>query len=193
MGLEKYFKISGDNSCPEGYIRVKVIKKFLRLRINCTPEGRRVCQGKCCKSPTLSGLYEERELDKLPEDIKRLLIPQTITDKPTYMAGRRAYSIPKNDRNECVLADMCIRHPELKPAICWLFPLQLKKTGNEYRLEFHHWAMLHCPNFGEGPEAWVALKGDIIQLFGEEFYKRLEEEMRKPGDSPFYICMRKWW
>jgi hypothetical protein len=187
MLLADHFKVKDD--CGEGYIKVKVIKKMLKLRVNCTPEGRKICQGACCKNK--GALYEQTELFKLPDDLRGLLKPIFVT-KPTYMRGRLIYAAPVINGQGCAFKDICMKNPIIKPVMCWLSPLRLIKRGDDYTLEFSHEKFYHCPMFGQGEEAWITLKDDIIHALGEEAYRQIEEGMKKLGDEPFYICIKKW-
>jgi len=138
---------------------IRISKKWMLQRLDCTPAGRLNCEGFCCYNKD-HVMYSEEEFDTLPDFFK-------IHTKDRVV---------KNKDGICELIDLCLKHPEYKPLACKLIPLTIDKNGI---LRIQYGAICGgCPNFKKGDKpVYVTMKEDIIHIFGQEFYDRLVEEL----------------
>ena len=130
--------------------------------IDCTPEGRRICQGKCCtmKSPMGQGRYLSEELSKLPAHIKNQLDEHRV--------------VKKEHDAPCPLIDDCLKHPEWKPIQCKLYPFLIRNNKLVMRR-----GIFHCPNWNKGEQTvFENCKQDLIEIFGEEWYDEKELQLK---------------
>jgi len=153
---------------------IKYSKAWLKSIFDCTPEGRKICQGACCKhhvnKTTKKNIYVKYRDDEwalIPDNIKKEIIPFLMEDRTV-----------KNKDGVCTLIPFCMKHPEYEPRECKITPLTFSKDGV---LKVGRMNILgRCPNFKKGnTPVWIALKDNLISLFGEKFYKRLEKDMEK--------------
>lgn len=66
--------------------------------------------------------------------------------------------------------------PFRKPISCYLYPVRVKKVGDYYALNYHHWHICQsaCQKGAElGVPAYKFLREPLIQGFGEEWYESL--------------------
>ena len=133
--------------------------RWLLRPIDCTPEGRKVCQGLCCCNLVIH--YTPQEIELLPAWVREML------NNGKLEQGER-----------CPLSSHCNSQWVGKPDECKMFPLGINK-GN--RLIIRNWAVWRCPNHGKGEPAYISLKGDIISVFGEEVYNSLISQMNELG------------
>lgn len=132
---------------------------WAKKHIDCTPEGRKVCQGKCCTdhAPMGQGRYYPNEISKLPQHIKEQLEER----------NNQFYVVKEND-SPCPLIKDCLEHPEWKPLQCKLWPFAFNKKG---RVVMYR-GVFNCPNFKKGNKtAFENCKNDLIDLFGKEWYE----------------------
>jgi hypothetical protein len=160
-------------------VDLKWSRKWLKQHFDCTLEGRKICGGKCCYGhvdiPTNKKIhvqYTNDEWKEIPkekkEEIKKYLTKEMIV---------------KVNEEECSLINFCLENPKFKPRECKLSPLTFSKKG-VLRVEYRKicgpppdrkpW----CPNYKKGPPVWIAMKDNLIDLFGEEFYDRLKQDMK---------------
>lgn len=148
----------------------KTFSDSLNKIIGCTIEGRQICKGLCCRKTVGYGRFYPEEVNKLPKDMKRVLVQQG-----------NEYVAPSVN-GHCFFQNDCLKNPELKPIQCWLFPLRVMESG---LLTVHRYAWFHCPCYklGELP-IWRNLRRDIIHVFGKRFYIKLAKEMmNRFGDT----------
>lgn len=139
----------------------KVSVKWLTKRLDCTANGRKICQGLCCKQPNMHAWYLKDEIDKVPKEYRKYLV---------WVEKEGMYRVKKQeDGRTCAFIDLCYENPEIKPIFCWLFPLKIDKNGN---LVLHRWAPMKCPCYGKGEELWLIMKDSIIKAWGKEFYEK---------------------
>lgn len=142
----------------------KISIPWLSKKVDCTPEGRKLCQGKCCTG----GYYHENELWRVPEGLRHMLVKK---DDGRY--GTQPYP-PPNGR--CPLYDICMNNAIVKPQFCWLYPIVINKNGT---MILSSWVVRNCPNYGKGEEAWISLKDNIIEALGQDTYDWIEGVMTK--------------
>ena len=129
---------------------------WARKHIDCTPEGRKVCKGRCCKFKNGHGRYSIDDMQKLPKDLQDRL----------ERKGDLYYC--KSNNGVCDFIDICIKRPEIKPVGCKLYPFVFNRKG---RLVFFK-GVHTCPNFNKGNKtAFENCKNDLIDLFGEDWYE----------------------
>lgn len=143
---------------------------WLSKCFDCTPEGRKICQGRCCyghvnelSNNKIFVKYYDDEWELIPSDIKKELKP-FLTDE----------RIVKVNNNRCSLTNFCLENPQYKPRECKLYPLTITKNG---LLVLDRNVFFICPNYKKGLPLWITLKNNLIDLFGQEFYDRLQKEM----------------
>jgi len=167
-----------DNKILDYYIEhpdeLRWSKAWLRQHFNCTAEGRKICGGKCCihKTGKIFVKYYDTEWKLIPDDIKEIIKPHLNSDRKVI-----------HKEGVCTLVDFCLKYPKWKPRECKLTPLSITKKG-VLRVSYQkicatppNFDTFNCPMYKKGPEVWVALKDNLIDLFGEEFYDRLESDM----------------
>lgn len=141
---------------------MKVSKKWLKKKVDCTAEGRKKCGGRCCMNGRY-GTYGREEISKLPHELRDTLVPKG-----------EFYVVPTDEKNNCSFISTCLKHPEYKPLRCWLAPLKINKNNT---LILQQFCTLHCPNYGKGDEIWKTLKNDLVYVFGSKFYSDLSRIM----------------
>jgi len=157
---------------------VKVSSNFLRMKLDCTKKGQKICQGRCCKGHhneiNLNKVYvkySDEEWKHIPNNIKKQIEPHLNKDK-----------VVQNKDNICMLKDFCLKNPKYKPIECKLYPLTFTKDG---LLILDNWAKLHCPNYKKGNlSIYKALKKDLIDIFGKKTYREIVKQCE--GD------LKKW-
>ena len=165
-----------DNKVLDYYIKhpeeIEWSKKWLSIHLDCTNEGRKMCKGHCCyghvdktKKNRIQVEYYNEEWERIPNNIKTQIKP-FLTEEGTV----------KVNNGSCSLIDFCLRNPKYKPRECKLSPLTF---NSKKKLIMSNGSCLHCPNFKKGPEVWISMKDNLIELFGKEFYDRLKVDMNK--------------
>jgi len=154
---------------------IKISKKWMNIILDCTPKGRKHCQGKCCTGHVDKNVkgktfvqYTDKEVKKLPKSFKKYLTKDNI--------------VKVDEKGNCKLIKLCLKYPKYKPIECKLSPLTIDEKG-VLRIQYASICGA-CPNFKKGKlPIYITLKNDIIDLFGEEFYKRLENKMKLDNNS----------
>jgi len=131
--------------------------------VDCTPEGRKKCEGRCCCF-NMHGRY-------YPNELKRL--PARLRDRLVFKEGQ---FYCKDNNGICDFIDDCMEHPEYRPVQCKIYPFTFNKKG---RLVLTDGAVLQCLNFNKGNKTiFENLKTDLIDVFGEDWYnEKLKEIM----------------
>jgi len=157
--------------------KIRYSRAWLSKNFDCTPEGRKICQGKCCKSvkyseKTKKGIYvkyREEEWELIPDDIKKKIEPFLLDER-----------IVKVTEDGCSLGNFCMKHPEYEPRECKISPLTFSKDG---LLKVGYGNMFRCPNYKKGKPVWISMKDNLISLFGDKFYNRLKSDMETTVDK----------
>jgi hypothetical protein len=174
-----------DNKILDHYIEhpeeIRWSKKWLQHHLDCTPEGRKRCGGECCTKHVnretehrIHVQYYNKEWNLIPKHVKKELQPFLTKDR-----------IVKNVNGECSLISKCLEYPKYKPRECKLSPLVFNKKG-KLGLSYQKiccvppkYDTYRCPNYKKGPEVWVAMKDNLIDLFGKDVYDRIKKDMEE--------------
>ena len=149
---------------------LRISVPWLSKCFDCTPTGRVNCQGNCCKG-NVNELSEKKifvryyndEWNLIPNSIKEQLKPFLTDDR-----------IVKVNAGVCTLLQFCLENPQYEPRECKLYPLTISKSG---LLVVSRNAYFKCPNYNKGKPVWITLKNNLIDLFGQDFYDRLQKDM----------------
>lgn len=158
------------------------------------------CKGTCCYDGDSGAPLEKEELDKLTEVFPA--VEPLLSDKEREEISRQGlwvtdadgdFVTPIIDGRECVYTN---REPDgtwscaiekafregntnwRKPISCYLYPIRVSKTRKYELLNFHEWEVCRpAMELGQkvGTPAYKFLREPIIEKFGEDFYKELEE------------------
>ena len=158
------------------------------------------CKGTCCYDGDSGAPLEKEELDKLTEVFPA--VEPLLSDKEREEISRQGlwvtdadgdFVTPIIDGRECVYTN---REPDgtwscaiekafregktnwRKPISCYLYPITVSKTRKYELLNFHEWEVCRpAMELGQkvGTPAYKFLREPIIEKFGEDFYKELEE------------------
>lgn len=158
------------------------------------------CKGTCCYDGDSGAPLEKEELDKLTEVFPA--VEPLLSDKEREEISRKGlwvtdadgdFVTPIIDGRECVYTN---REPDgtwscaiekafregktnwRKPISCYLYPIRVSKTRKYELLNFHEWEVCRpAMELGQkvGTPAYKFLREPIIEKFGEDFYKELEE------------------
>ena len=148
--------------------------KWARHIVKCTPENLKICKGKCCTDayPMGCGRYYPDEVAKLPKSIKDLL----VEDEHGY------FYVQKDKNAPCPLIQICIDTPQYKPRQCSLWPFAFNPQG---RVVMYR-GVFNCPMYVKNKDikpgdktAFENCKGDLIDLFGEEWYDYWNEKVKE--------------
>jgi len=152
---------------------IKISKNWMNVILDCTPKGRKFCKGKCCydhgdkKDKGIFVRYTDDEVKKLPKSFKK------------HIKDNNVVKVDKDGK--CELINLCMKYPKYKPIECKLIPLTIDKRG---LLQIYVGSLSGCPNLNRGKTpVYIAMKDNLIDLFGEEFYKRLENKMKTDNNS----------
>lgn len=143
---------------------VKISTKWLTKKVNCTPEGLKLCEGKCCNKLTSNvskGVFVKiwDGLDNIPPEWQK------------YIDN----NIVKNTNGVCSLQPYCIDNPQYRPIECKLYPLNFNSTG---RLILEQRCQFHCPNYNKGNiPIYIAIKDNLIDIFGITVYNNMVKEI----------------
>lgn len=135
---------------------IKISTKCLSMKLDCSKEIRKKCGGACCKG------HNEIMLPEFScgEEIKKEIEKELENKKVKF-----------NLNGECNLIDYCLKDGSGRPLECKLAPLGFNKSG---RLITKRWAWLRpCPAYGKGKPIYIAMKDCLIEVFGEEIYKKI--------------------
>lgn len=148
-----------------GELPLKISVKGLTKKLSCNPKNREICytfvKGVCCINHKKGHYtkYHIEEISKLPEEIKNFV------DKEG--------NVKFYENGYCSLIEYCKKDKTIMPVICRLAPLGFNKSG---RLIMKRMAWLRpCPFYGKGEEAYKEMKDCLIQIFGENIYKQIED------------------
>ena len=143
--------------------KIKISIKGLKKSVDCSPEKRKECykykRGACCINHKNGHCtqYDLDELKLLPEKIKNCVDSNGV--------------VKQDGTGICILLNECIKNPLIKPTVCSLYPIRFNKSG---RLILHRMAWLRpCPMYGKGNPVYISIKDNLIQVFGEEIYKKI--------------------
>jgi len=122
--------------------------------INCTPEGKKICQGRCCKFKNGHGRYYPNELKKLPNGLQERL---------RYKDGQFFCT---DNNGVCDFIDECLQHPEYRPDQCKIWPfVERKKKLIMINIP------LNCPQYGKGEKtAFESCEKDLVDVYGRAWY-----------------------
>lgn len=156
------------------YLTVSV--KLLSKNIDCTANGRKICDGRCCKGHVntkqkgkIFVRYTKEELESFPEEIQKEIKTHTNNEL-----------VVQNEEGICSMLSFCLKNPVYKPIECKLFPFVFNKQG---RLVVDRWAIFHCPNFGKGEPSYITLKDNLIDVFGNDCYKSIVKQIEEKKES----------
>lgn len=147
----------------------------LLMKVDCTPEGRKNCKGRCCCAPSIHALSSitDEEYERMPEAMRKKLNPKS---------ERWGYTIQAKEDGYCSFIDLCCAGEiDHKPARCWMYPLVLNKHGT--LVADVRYLNLHCPNSGKGPALYIALKDEIILVYGKKYYQHLCRLVKEYGEE----------
>ena len=143
---------------PKQGLRWRVSAKWCTHRFNCTEEW--VSSGKCIGCCGPKSYWSPNRVNK---------------DNPSPMC-------PQLGEKGCRLS------PADKPVGCLLYPLIVDKRG---LITIHIWTTLKhgcCRGaYNQGPPIFEALRGFLVEVFGEEQYQRVLKDINSGIDSYFDV------
>lgn len=167
------------------------------------------CKGTCCYDGDSGAPLEEDELPRL-EEVMPAVEPY-LSGEEMAEIGRQGLWVIDSDGDyvtpiirgcECVYSnheqdgtwtcaiEKAFRDGKTKwrkPISCYLYPIRVSKLRRGEALNFHEWEVCR-PAMELGEQAGVSvfrfLRGPLIEKYGEEFYRELEQvedELKKQG------------
>jgi hypothetical protein len=159
------------------------------------------CKGACCVEGDLGAPLEEEELKVLGDQLEGILPYLTeegrevIETEGFYLEDWEGdYSTTTIEGRECVFAittEQGIlscgiekawkegKSAFQKPISCHLYPIRISKYGENDALNYNRWDIC-SPACDHGAALQVPiykfLKGALVRKYGEEWYRKLEEE-----------------
>jgi len=141
----------------------KISVNWLLTPLTCDPIA---CGGRCCKnhSGNATAHYHPEELQKVPTELKHF-----VTEDGT---------ISCDNKGNCNLIPYCTKDSSIIPTECRLFPLGFSKW-ERLIIKKPAWTGM-CPAYRKGTTPlYISMKQCLVEVFGEEIYKQIEEACRR--------------
>ncbi len=159
-----------------------------------------ICKGECCVEGEEGAPLEKEEVEKLrevlplvwddlPETSKKVIEEQGVSyidrdgdDVTSIVNGAECVFVYKDENGyaKCAVEKAFLEGKTefRKPISCYLYPVRVDKHRTFSAVNYHMWSVCECARVlgeKEGVPVYKFLKDPLIQKFGADWYKELEE------------------